>query len=181
MTVIGKPIQRVDALGKVTGETRYPGDINLPDQAYMKIIFASRPHAIIRSIDTSQADALPGVIATFTAKDVPVNEYGLIMNDQPVLCGPGSNKQYADRVRFIGDQVALVIAETEEIATIGRDLITVDYEDLPIVTDMEVAMHDDGILLHPDKGSNVFCHYRIRKGEVDAAFAKADVIVEGEY
>ncbi len=181
MTVIGKPIQRVDALGKVTGETRYPGDINLPDQAYMKILFASRPHAIIRSIDTTQADALPGVIATFTAKDVPVNEYGLIMNDQPVLCGPGSNKPFADRVRFIGDQVALVIAETEEIATRGRDLIKVEYEELPIVTDMEAAMDDDGTLIHPDRGSNIFCHYRIRKGDVDTAFANADVIIEGEY
>ena len=181
MTVIGKSIQRIDARGKVTGETLYPGDINLPDQAYMKILFADRPHAIIRSIDTSLADALPGVIATFTARDVPVNEYGLIYDDQPVLCGPGSSKLYTDRVRFIGDQVALIIADNEEVATKGRDLIKVEYEDLPVVTDMVEAMKDGAILLHPDKGSNIFCHYRIRKGDVDAAFAKADVIVEGEY
>lgn len=181
MTVIGKPIARIDALGKVTGETLYPGDINLPNQAYMKILFAGRPHAIVRYIDTSQADALPGVIATFTAKDVPVNEYGLIYNDQPVLCGPGSSKLFTDRVRFIGDQVALVVAETEEIAARGRDLIKVEYEDLPIITDMRAAMRDDATLLHPDRGSNIFCHYRIRKGDAEAAFAKADVIIEGEY
>ncbi len=181
MNVIGKPIPRVDALGKVTGETLYPGDINLPGQAYMKILFAKRPHAIVRSINTSRADALPGVIATFTAKDVPVNEYGLIYNDQPVLCGPGSSKPYADRVRFIGDQVALVVAETEEIAARGRDLIKVEYEDLPVVTDMLVAMKDGATLLHPDRGSNIFCHYRIRKGDVESAFAQADVIIEGEY
>lgn len=181
MTVIGKSIHRIDALGKVIGETLYPGDINLPHQAFMKILFADRPHAIVRSIDTSQADALHGVIATFTAKDVPVNEYGLIYNDQPVLCGPGSIKPYADRVRFIGDQVALVVAETEKIASIGRDLIKVEYEDLPVTTDVVDAMKDDAILLHPDKGSNIFCHYRIRKGNVGDAFAQADVIVEGEY
>ncbi len=181
MTVIGKSIQRIDARGKVIGETLYPGDINLPNQAYMKILFAGRPHAIIRSIDTSLADALPGVIATFTAKDVPVNEYGLIYNDQPVLCGPGSSKPYTDRVRFIGDQVALVVAESEEIAAEGRELIKVDYEDLPVVTDIFGAMKEGGTLLHPDKGSNVFCHYRIRKGDVESAFANADVIIDGEY
>jgi CO/xanthine dehydrogenase Mo-binding subunit len=181
MTVIGKSIQRIDARGKVIGETLYPGDINLPNQVYMKILFAGRPHAIIRSIDTSLADALPGVIATFTAKDVPVNEYGLIYNDQPVLCGPGSSKPYTDRVRFIGDQVALVVAESEEIAAEGRELIKVDYEDLPVVTDIFGAMSDGGTLLHPDKGSNIFCHYRIRKGDVESAFADADVIIDGEY
>ena len=181
MKTIGKPIHRIDALGKVTGETLYPGDINMPGQLSMKILFAGRPHAIVHSIDTSGADALPGVIATFTAKDVPVNEYGLIYNDQPVLCGPGASKPYSDRVRFIGDQVALVIAESEEIAARGRDLIKVEYEDLPINTDMVKGMQDDALLLHPDRGSNIFCHYRIRKGDVETAIAKADVIVEGEY
>jgi len=181
MTIIGKPINRIDARGKVIGETLYPGDINMPGQVSMKILFAGRPHAVIRSIDTSQADALPGVIATFTAKDIPINEYGLIYNDQPVLCGPGSSKPYTDRVRFIGDQMALVVAETEDIAAKGRDLIKVEYEDLPIVTDMVKAMQEDAILLHPDRGSNIFCHYRIRKGNVEDGFARAEVIIEGEY
>ena len=115
------------------------------------------------------------------AKDVPVNVYGLITPDQPVLCGPGSSQPFAERVRFVGDQVALVVAESEAIAAQGRDLIEVDYEDLPVITDVEEAMKDDGLILHPDKGSNVFCHYRIRKGDVEAAFARADVIVEGKY
>lgn len=179
--IVGKSVTRLDAAAKVTGETLYPGDINLPEQAHMKILFAGRPHAIIKSIDTSQAEALPGVIAVFTAKDVPNNEYGLIMPDQPVLCGPGSNKPYAERVRWIGDQVALVVAETEAIATKARDLVKVDYEDLPIVTDMLAAMEPDAPLLHPDKGSNVILRYRIRKGDVETAFAEADVIVEGVY
>ena len=181
MQTLGKSINRIDAYGKVTGQALFPGDINLPNQAYMKILFANRPHAVVRGINTSRAEALEGVIAVFTAKDVPVNEYGLIMNDQPVLCGPGSSKPYADRVRFIGDQVALVIAETEEIAAKGRELIEVDYEDLPITTDPREAMLPEAVILHPDRGSNIFCQYRIRKGNVEEAFAQADIVIEGEY
>lgn len=181
MSYVGKSIARIDAEAKVKGEALYPGDFNLPNQAYMKILFANRPHAIIKHIDTARAESLPGVLAIFTAKDVPVNEYGLFAPDQPVLCGPGSSKPYAERVRFIGDQVALIIAESEEIAAKARDLIEVEYEDLPVLTDVHKAMEEDAVLLHPDRGSNVFCHYRIRKGDVEKAFSQADVIVEGEY
>jgi CO/xanthine dehydrogenase Mo-binding subunit len=181
MPIIGQSIPRIDAVAKVTGEALYPGDINLRDQAYMKIRFAGRPHAIIKRIDTAQAEALEGVIAVFTAKDVPVNEYGLIMPDQPVLCGPGSSTPHAERVRWIGDQVAVVVAETEEIAARGRDLVEIEYEDLPVVTDPQGAMQDGAPLLHPERDSNIFCHYRIRKGDVEAAFAQAHVIVEGEF
>ncbi|MGD9092797.1 MAG: xanthine dehydrogenase family protein molybdopterin-binding subunit [Anaerolineales bacterium] len=181
MPLVGESVKRIDAVGKVTGQTKYPGDIDLPNQAYMKILFANRPHAIIKSIDTSKAEALDGVLAVFTAADVPVNEYGLIMPDQPVLCGPGSSKPYADRVRFIGDQVALVVAESEVIATKGVDLIEVDYQELPTVTDPEAAMETDTPILHLDQNSNVFCHFRIRKGDMEAGFAEADVIIEGEY
>ncbi|HNT25707.1 MAG TPA: xanthine dehydrogenase family protein molybdopterin-binding subunit [Anaerolineales bacterium] len=187
MSIVGQSVTRVDARSKVLGQALYPGDINLPNQAYMKILFANRPHAIVRAIDTTQAEALPGVLAVFTAKDVPVNEYGLGVADQPVLCGPGSSIPYADRVRFVGDQVALVVAESEEIAAQARDLILVDYEDLPVVTDMLEAMKPGAPRLHPGRegvdrpDSNVFTHFRIRKGDVEAAFAQADVIVEGEY
>jgi len=181
MSQVGKSVTRVDALSKVTGEALYPGDVNKPNQAYMKILFAHHPHAIIESIDTQAAEALEGVIAIFTAKDVPNNEYGLIMSDQPVLCGPGSNKPFADRVHFIGDQVALVVAETPQIAAHARNLIQVQYRDLDVVTDPLVAREPGAILLHPDRDSNVFCHYRIRKGDLEAGFADADVIIEGEY
>ena len=181
MSVVGKSITRVDALGKVTGKAKFPGDINLPGQCYMKILFANQPHAIIKSIDSSQAEGLEGVIGVFTSKDVPVNEYGLIMNDQPVLCGPGSEKPYTDRVRFIGDQVALVVAESEKIAQAALNLIDIQYEKLPVVTNPVESMGEKSPLLHPDLESNVFCKYRIRKGDVEAAFKRADVIVEGEY
>jgi CO/xanthine dehydrogenase Mo-binding subunit len=78
-----------------------------------------------------------------------VNEYGLIMPDQPVLCGPGSTKPYAERVRFVGDQVAVVVAETEKIAAAACQKIKVTYEDLPVVDSIEAAMADDTVLLHP--------------------------------
>ena len=181
MPTIGKPIKRIDAVDKVTGRALYSGDLNRPNQLYMKIRFARRPHAIIKSIDTSAAEALDGVVAVFTAKDVPVNEYGLQIPDQPVLCGPGSDKPYADRVRFVGDQVAVVVAESEAIAARARDLIEIDYQDLPVLTDPFVAAEDGAPLLHPEKGTNVIVSDRIRKGDVEAGFAQADVIVEAEY
>lgn len=181
MTFVGQSVQRIDAVGKVRGESQFSGDIDLPNQAYMKILFARRPHAIIRSIDTSAAELMPGVVAVFTAKDVPVNEYGLITPDQPVLCGPGSAKPFADRVRFVGDQVALVVADSEEIAAKARDAIKVVYEDLPVVTDVFKAQQQTATLLHPDRESNVFIRYRVRKGDVDDAFKRADIVIEGNY
>lgn len=181
MATIGKSIPRIDVKDKATGKALYPGDINLSDQVFMKILFAGRPHAIVKEVDTAEAEAMDGVLAVLTAKDVPVNEYGLIDPDQPVLCGPGSEKPFTDRVRFVGDQVALVVAETEKIADLAREKIKVTYEDLPAVILIEEALADEATLLHPERGSNNFCHYQIRKGDVDEAFEKCDVIVEGEY
>ncbi len=181
MPEIGSSKVRLDAIGKVTGETAYPGDLLHPNTAYMKILFADRPHARVLRIDTAAAEALEGVLAVYTASDVPVNEYGLIMPDQPVLCGPGSEKPYADRVRFVGDQVAIVVAETEAIAEKGLELIEVDYEDLPLVVDPIEAMKAESPKLHLEREGNIFAHLKIRKGDVDSAFAKAAVVVEGEY
>ncbi len=178
---VGQSVHRIDSVAKVKGEALYPGDIQMPDMAYMKVLFANRPHAIIRKIDTSKAENYPGVLAVFTAKDVPNNEYGLISPDQPVLCGPGSSKPFADRVRFIGDQVALVVADTEVIAANAVKLIAVEFEDLPVVTDPRIAMKSGSPLLFPERDSNIFCHYRIRKGDLEAGFASADVTIEGYY
>ncbi len=178
---LGQNVRRVGAVEKVTGEALYPGDIDLKDQLWMKIRFSDRVHARITAIDTSQAEAYPGVVAVFTAKDVPVNEYGLIMPDQPVLCGPGSAREGADIVRCISDQVALVVAETEEAAAEAVDLIDITYEDLPAVTTVEDALKDDAPQLHPHAGNNILVHYRIRHGDIDQGWEQADVIVEGEY
>lgn len=181
MTIIGQSVTRIDSEAKVKGEALYPGDFNLPGQAYMKILYAEHPHAIIKSVQIEKARVLKGVLSVLTAADVPVNEYGLTIKDQPVLCGPGSNKPYADRVRCIADQIAVVVAETEAIAQAACNLIQVEYADLPIVTNPLEAMEDTQNLLHPDRGSNVFCHYRIRKGDMEDGFSKADVIVESTY
>ncbi|MEJ2510061.1 MAG: xanthine dehydrogenase family protein molybdopterin-binding subunit [Anaerolineales bacterium] len=181
MRSIGQSATRIDARGKVTGETAYPGDLNLDNQLYMKILFAGRPHAIIKAIDTSKAETLEGVLGVFTAKDVPVNEYGLTIKDQPVLCGPGAKKPFTDRVRFVGDQVAVVVAESEKLAARACSLIEVTYEDLPVITNVEEARKPGAFLIHPDEESNAYYKYNIRKGDVEAAFAMADVIVEGEY
>lgn len=191
MRAVGSTYPREDALPKVTGTATYPGDIDLPGQAWMKIVFAGVPHAEIHAIDTAAAESAPGVIAVFTAKDVPVNEYGLAMLDQPVLCGPGSTAQAA-RVRWEADHVALVIAETQTQAEAAAKLIQLDYTELPIVTDPLVAMQPDAPLLHPAKfngfpygerniASNVLHSYRIKDGDIDTGFAQADVIVEATY
>ncbi len=178
---IGRSLHRVDAVGKVTGKTPFPGDIDLEGQLWMKIRFSDRVHARIKSIDTSRAEAYPGVVRVFTARDVPVNEYGLGIPDQPVLCGPGSGKEGADIVRCISDQVALVVAETEEAAAAALPLIDIDYEDLPAVTDVLAAMQDGAPQLHAGYPNNILCHYQIRHGDIEAGWRQAEVVVEGEY
>jgi CO/xanthine dehydrogenase Mo-binding subunit len=120
----------------------------------------------------------------YTSKDVPLNEYGLQWQDQPVLCGPISEggKPGTDVVRFVGDQVAAVVAETEAQAAAAVKLIEVGCEDLPAVTDPVEAMKPDAPRVHEFIGdSNICVHYKIRKGNVAEAFDKADVIVESEY
>jgi CO/xanthine dehydrogenase Mo-binding subunit len=180
--IVGSPLTRVDAWSKTTGEALYAGDLSMPGMLHMKILFANRPHARVLAIDSSKAEALPGVVAVLTAKDVPVNEYGLQLPDQPVLCGPGSTKEGGDIVRFVGDQVAVIVAETEDIAAQARDLIEVQYEDLPVVSDMLSAMNPDSPLVHPELGdSNICVHYKIRKGSLEEGFAQAAVVVESEY
>jgi CO/xanthine dehydrogenase Mo-binding subunit len=189
---IGRPVPRVDARAKVTGEALFPGDFSMPEMLHASILFAGRPHGRIVRIDTSRAESAQGVVAIFTASDVPVNEYGLQTPDQPVLCGPGSANPAAEVVRWEGDQVALVVAQTAEAAAQARDLIQVEYEDLPVITDPFQALKPDAPQLHPDRQpseihpelqteGNVICHHQIRKGDTEAAWSEADVVVTSEY
>lgn len=180
---IGDNIKRLDAVGKVTGETPYPGDIDLPGQLWMKIRFSDRAHARVVAVDLQAAEALAGVVRIFTARDVPHNEYGLVTKDQPVMCGPGSSSQVpgADIVRCYMDYVAVVVAETEAIAAQAAKLIDVTYEDLPAVFDPRVAMEEGAPQIHEQNPNNILCHFRIRKGEMTDGWAQADVVVEGEY
>ncbi len=178
---IGKSVSRVDAVGKVTGETLYPGDLIRDDMLFMKILFSDRPHARVRAIDTNAARALQGVRGVFTAADVPVNEYGLIIPDQPVLCGPGSNKEDADIVRTTMDMVALVVAESDAIAARAVELIEVDYQDLPAVFDPFAAMKDSAPRLHRNNPHNILMHYKVRRGDMEQGWANSDVIIEDTY
>jgi CO/xanthine dehydrogenase Mo-binding subunit len=172
-TLIGSSLPRPDALGKVTGAARYPADLVRPDMLHLQVVFAQRPHARIRSLDASAALAYPGVVAVLTAADVPYNAFGLIDADQPVLAG--------DYVRFEGDKVALVAAETKDAAVAGAKMIRVEYEELPAVTDPRTALSPEAPLVHQELGSNLLLHIPIRKGDTASAFAAADVVLEGEF
>jgi CO/xanthine dehydrogenase Mo-binding subunit len=179
--IIGKSVKRIDALGKVTGEAPYPSDINIEGQLWLKIKFSERAHARVVNVDSSKAMQLKGVVAVYTSLDIPVNEYGLVIKDQPVICGPGSDIIGSDVVRTYMDYVAVVVAETAEIAAKAVGLVEVTYEDLPAVFDPEEAMLENAPQLHPDTPRNVLSQYRIRKGNVEAVWASCDVIVEDAY
>ncbi len=171
---LGRRMLRPDAVDKVIGRTRFPGDLYMEGMLYAKVLFSERAHARIVSIDTSAAEQVPGVVTILTHQDVPVNEYGLMYKDQPALCG--------DKVRSIFDRVALVIAVTQRAAHQARDLIRVEYEDLPMVTDPREAMRPGAPVIHERWPDNVQSHQRIRKGDVEAVFARDDVVVvEADY
>ncbi|MGD8465632.1 MAG: molybdopterin-dependent oxidoreductase [Anaerolineae bacterium] len=171
---IGQRLLRPDAVDKVTGKARFPGDLQVEGLLTVKVLFSDRAHARIAGIDTSEAERVPGVVAILTHKDVPVNEYGLIYKDQPALNG--------DKVRSVFDRVAVVIAESARAARRARDLIRVEYEDLPVLTDPRQAMAAGAPTIHERWPDNIQSHQRIRKGDVDAVFARDDVvIVETDY
>ena len=191
MRAVGSSVPRFDAADKVTGQAAYPGDIDLPDQAWLKIVFASVPHARIVRLHTTRAAAAEGVVAILTAADVPVNEYGLVIPDQPVLCGPGSTPQ-AEVVRWEGDKVALIVAETAAQAEAAARLLDIEYEALPVITDTDQALAADARPLHPhpfssfpyeerDRQSNLLVSHRLRRGDIAHGFAQADLCVEGVY
>ncbi|MFN8480217.1 MAG: xanthine dehydrogenase family protein molybdopterin-binding subunit [Kouleothrix sp.] len=171
--LIGESLPRPDALGKVTGAANYPADLVRAGMLHLKVVFAGRAHARITAINTAAALAYPGVVAVLTAADVPYNAFGLIDHDQPVLC--------ADTVRFQGDKVALVVAESKRAAAAAARLVQVSYEDLPIVTDARAAMQPGAPLVHAARGSDVLFSIPIRKGDVTRAFAEADIVIEDEF
>lgn len=172
-SLIGASVPRPDALGKVTGATRYPADLVRADMLHCKIVFAHRPHARIVGIDTTRALEHPGVVAVLTAADVPHNAYGLVEADQPAFCH--------DVVRYVGDRVALVVADTVEAANAGALLVRVDYEELPAVTDPRAAMQPGTPLVHESHGTNVLGHVPIRKGDAARALEEADLVLEGDF
>ena len=173
MEVVGKSVPRIDALDKVTGKARFAGDHYRPDMLHMKFVFSGRPHGRIRSMDLTKAAELPGVCAVLTARDVPVNRYGLMIADQPVFCD--------QVVRFVGDQVAAVVAVTPEIAARAAGLVEIDYLDLPVLDNPWDALHPDAPRLHEEYPGNVLATARVRRGCAEEAFRKADLVLEQTY
>ncbi|MDW8326322.1 MAG: molybdopterin cofactor-binding domain-containing protein [Anaerolineales bacterium] len=169
---IGRPLPRPDAIEKVTGAAKYTDDYAFPGMLHARTLRAKYPHALIKRINTSKAKALPGVHAVLTADDIPGQKnHGLVIADWPALA--------YEKVRYIGDPVAIVAADTREIATQALDLIEVEYEPLPVVTDPLQARRPDAPLVM--ESGNLLKHIKVRKGDVAQGFAEADVVLEKTF
>ena len=161
-----------DAVGLVTGATRFGDDYRIEGVLHGKILWASHPHAEILNVDTTEAKAMPGVAAVITARDIPgKNQAGLIIQDQPAIA--------YDKVRCIGDTLAAVLAETPELAAEALKKIRVDYRVLPGVFSPEEAAQPDASRVH-SKG-NLLHHAAIRRGDAAEAFSRCSVVVEDTY
>jgi len=172
LVVAGQSVTRTDDPAKVTGGLMYGADYAHEGFLHGKILRSPHPHALIKSIDTKKAKALKGVAAVLTGKDVPGrNGFGAIIPDQPVIC--------EDKVRYVGDGVALVAADTEEIAHEALSLIRVEYEVLPAVFDPRYALKPDAPKVH--EGGNLLSDNKLRKGDVEKGFLEADIIMERTY
>jgi selenium-dependent xanthine dehydrogenase len=174
-TEVGRPRPNPIALAKVCGTARFTDDYKFPGMLYARTKRANIPHARIRSIDVSAARELEGVRAVLTHEDVPGrNAHGVVSVDWPVLC--------SSKIRYAGDAVAIVAADSQEIAAAALDLIEVDYEELPVVSDAIAALHPDAPLVHPERpDGNLLKHIKVAKGDVEQGFAAADVVVDQTY
>lgn len=171
---VGTVQARPDALDKVTGASIFSDDIKFEGMLFAKVRRAGVPHAIVTSIAVENARQLAGVHAVLTAEDIPgENDHGLVVHDWPVLVGVG------ERVRYVGDAVAIVAAESREVAIQAADLIEVQFEVLEPVTDPVKARQPDAAALHP-KG-NLLKHIKVRKGDMQQGFDEADVILEHTF
>ncbi|HLF70606.1 MAG TPA: molybdopterin cofactor-binding domain-containing protein, partial [Dehalococcoidia bacterium] len=185
--VIGAPVGRIEGPAKVTGRTRYAADVDLPGMLWGLVLRSPHPHARIRSIDASAARRVPGVVAVVTGKDAPGHYMGKVLRDMPVLCW--------DRVRYVGDRVAAVAAETREAAEAALALIDVDYELLPAVFDPVEAMQPDAPLIHENAAAyegfpmqrlgtdvhNGLTRLAWSKGDVEQGFRDADLVLEHTF
>lgn len=162
-------------LERLTGRACYTDDIQFEGMLYGRALRSPLPHAEVISVEVKEAEQLPGVVRVLTAKDVPgENKYGLLIADQPIFC---------DRVvRYVGDCLALVVAETPEVAEAALEKIKVELRPLPVIATPHDAMAPGAPVLHDrEDGPNILKHIVIRKGDVEAGFAQADVVVESDY
>ncbi len=177
LSQIGQPLQRPDAVDKVTGAALYTDDYTFDGMLFGATLRSEHPHAAIREVDADAARALEGVHAVLTHADVPGDpRHGLVENDWPVFAGG------AYPARYVGDPIALAAAETAELAEQALALIRVKYDPLPSVTDPREALRPDAPQLHPDRpAGNLLKHIKVRHGDVEEGFAASDVVVERTY
>lgn len=181
----GVSVRRKDAPDKTTGRTRYTDDFVLPGMLYAAVVASRTAHGRIKAIHAEEARSMPGVRGVFTGQDFP-DLVGLYMGDKPALA--------VDRVRYFGEPVVAVVADDERTSIAAAGMIRVEYEDLPVLRSPREALAPDAPRIHPDMeryvhipailpepGTNIAHHTRIRKGDVESAFADANAIVEGEF
>lgn len=168
---VGRRVPRQDALLQVTGRALFGEDMRAPGMLWAKAVRSPHAHARIHGIDLSEALTSPGVRGVITGRDIPHNRYGFTHQDQQVLA--------EDRVRYVGEAVAVVAAETLRQAEEAAMRVAVHYEPLPAVFDPLAAMRPEAVRLH--EGSNIAAHLKIRNGDVEQGFAEADTIVEEEF
>jgi len=174
--IVGKPLRKVDGIAKATGQALYADDLVLPGMLHAKTLRSPHAHARVLSVDASEALALEGVHAVITGRDMPI-KYGVIPWTQD------ENALAVDRVRFVGDPVAAVAAVDEDIANEALKRIRVEYEVLAPCFDPKLALADNAVGIHDSKHgpTNLSKHVELDFGDVEAAFAAADVVVEDDY
>ena len=173
-SIIGKPTAMIDAAQKTTGAGKYTDDLCVPGMLIGKILHSPYPHARIKRINTSHAEKCDGVVAVVVGKDAP-NPYGIL---------PVGHDEYAlalDKVRYVGDNVACVVAVSEAIAEKALELIDVEYEVLPAYFDPEESMKAQSDLIHDSKPHNIEKDYHHVFGDPDKGFVEADEVAEARF
>lgn len=172
--VVGRKHIRPDALDKVTGKAVFTDDLHFEHMLYAKVRRAMIPHGILKSLDTSKAEALEGLAVVLTAADIPGQKnHGLVISDWPTMIGIG------ERVRYVGDAIAIIAAETPEIAAQAASLIEAEFELLPVITNPVQALAEDQLKIH--ENGNLLKHIKVRKGDVSQGFAESDIILEHTF
>ena len=170
--LVGKRTVRSDALDKLLGKARFTSDYIPRDTMVVKVVRSTIPHALLKRVDTSTAQRMPGVVAILTAKDVPgENEIGYALPEQAFLNGV--------KVHYVGDPIALVCAVDDVTAQEAAEAVVIEYEPLPSVLDIDAALADEAPVIHKD--NNIAVTTKIRKGDIAKGWKEASVVVEDTY
>jgi xanthine dehydrogenase molybdenum-binding subunit len=182
LRVVHQGLPRHDQAEKIAGSTKFAGDLAFAGMLHARLVRSQVPSARLVRRDATDARAVPGVVAVLFGEDVPNNEIRVDVPGQTIAVGALKAVMQVlatDRVRFHGEPVALVIAETEDVLATACELVDVEYDDLPVVSDPEEALGEGAPSVH--EGGNLLAEWRIERGDVEGAFAGADVVIEGEY